>query len=93
MTLPTPSPASSFVSAATPRAMDKLTEVALPVSRPDESVNVGTLPSVLHSAMRQDLLLRPDKKAEILARVSGIDTRADAMKYLAEVQGRLRALR
>jgi hypothetical protein len=41
--------------------------------------------------MRQDLLLRPDKKAEILARVGGIDTRADAMQYLAEVQGRLRA--
>jgi phospholipase C len=91
MTLPTPLPASPFVPVTSPRAMDKLAEAAVPVSRPDESVNVGTLPSVLHSAMRQDLLLRPDKKAEILARVGGIDTRADAMQYLAEVQGRLRA--
>jgi hypothetical protein len=74
-------------------ALDKLGEAAVPVSRPDDSVNGGMLPSVLHSALRQDLLLRPDKKAEILARVAGLETRADAMKYLAEVQARLRAPR
>jgi hypothetical protein len=36
--------------------------------------------------MRQDLALAPDQRRDIIARVSAIKTRAEAMEYLAEVQ-------
>jgi len=88
-TLPAPAgvPARAVMSIA---VADLTTAVA---SRPDETVNQGTLPAILNSALRQDLEMSPDKKAEILKRVQSIKTREQARRYLAEVQTKVRAHR
>jgi phospholipase C len=67
--------------------------VAAPVAlaRKEDSVNGGILPTILHSAMRQEILMSPARRNDILAHVAGLSTRADALAYLADVQGRLRA--
>jgi phospholipase C len=62
-------------------------------SRPDETVNQGTLPVILNSALRQDLEMSPDQRTQILKRVESIKTREQARQYLAEVQTKLRARR
>jgi len=62
-------------------------------TRPDETVNEGTLPVILNSALRQDLEMSPDQRAQILKRVESIKTREQARQYLAEVQTKLRAHR
>ena len=62
-------------------------------SRPDESVNQGTLPVIINSALRQDLEMSPDQRAQILARVESIKTREQAREYLAVVQAKLRTRR
>lgn len=62
-------------------------------SRPDETVNQGTLPVIIHSALRQDLEMSPDQRAEILKQVQSIKTREQARRYLAKVQKKLRAHR
>jgi phospholipase C len=90
MTLPTPSSPPALQAAATPSPMAEMAAGAGLVSRPEDSINGGMLPAFVHSAMRQDLELSPDKKVEILAKVAALATRADAMKYLAEVQAKLR---
>jgi len=59
---------------------------ATPAARPDDTVNDGNVPGILHAAMRQDLALAPDQRRDIIARVSAIKTRSEAMQYLAEVQ-------
>jgi phospholipase C len=61
------------------------------VSRPADTVNQGNLPAVVHSAMQQDLAASPGNRAAIVSRVQGIKTRADAARYLAEVQQKVRA--
>jgi hypothetical protein len=40
--------------------------------------------------MRQEILMSPARKNDILAHVAGLSTRADALAYLADVQGRLK---
>ena len=61
-------------------------------SRPHDSVNDGSLPVILHAAMRQDIELSPsEKRASIIARVAGLKTRSDAAVYLAEVSARRNA--
>ena len=89
MILPTPAAAAAqrVMSMAVP---DLNTVVA---SRPDETVNQGTLPVILNSALRQDLEMSPDQRAQILKRVQSIKTREQARQYLAEVQTKLRARR
>jgi phospholipase C len=89
MILPTPAAAAAqrVMSMAVP---DLNTVVA---SRPDEKVNQGTLPVILNSALRQDLEMSPDQRAQILKRVQSIKTREQARQYLAEVQTKLRARR
>jgi phospholipase C len=62
-------------------------------SRPYETVNQGTLPVILNSALRQDIEMSPDQRAQILTRVESIKTREQARQYLAEVQTKLRAYR
>ena len=62
-------------------------------TRPDETVNQGTLPVILNSALRQDLEMSPDQRNQILQRVESIKTREQARQYLADVQKKLRALR
>jgi hypothetical protein len=65
---------------------------AIPVTRPKDKADDGSLPVFLHSAVRQDLQVSPEKKKhEILARVTAIKTRERAMEYLQEVQKKVRA--
>ena len=64
------------------------------VARPQETVNSGLLPAIVHSAMRQDLQVSPPQQREqILARVKAIHTREEARQYLADVQKKVRARR
>jgi hypothetical protein len=62
-------------------------------SRPDETVNQGTLPVIINSALRQDLEMSPGEGTQILKRVESIKTREQARQYLAQVQTKLRAQR
>jgi phospholipase C len=62
-------------------------------SRPDETVDQGTLPVIISSALRQDLEMSPGQRAQILKRVESIKTREQARQYLADVQAKLRAHR
>jgi hypothetical protein len=62
-------------------------------NRPEETVNQGTLPVIINSALRQDLEMSPDQQAQILKRVESIKTREQAREYLAEVQTKVRARR
>ncbi len=56
------------------------------ISRPHDSVNDGNLPVVIQAAMRQDLELSPpEERSDIIAKVSGLTTRADATAYLNHV--------
>ena len=58
----------------------------LTLSRPNESANDGSLPVVIHSAMRQDIELSPPEQRDtIIAKVATIKTRSDAAAYLASV--------
>jgi len=43
---------------------------ATPAARPDDTVNDGNVPGILHAAMRRDLALAPDQRRDIIARVS-----------------------
>jgi len=62
-------------------------------SRPEETVNQGTLPVIINSALRQDLEMSPEQRAQILKRVESLKTREQAREYLAEVQTKVRARR
>src|SRR5262249_48117064 len=94
MTLQTPPSPPAFAMAAVPAANAAIGTTATPASRPDDSVNNGNLPSILHSALRQDLLTsKPEDRSEILAKVAAIRTRRDAMNYLQSVQAKVRTAR
>jgi len=88
----TPAPASFgaaqplFTAAAAPSA-------AAGVADPEKSVNDGSLPAVVHSAMQQDLSMNPGQKGAIVARVAGIKTRGDAQKYISDVEAKIKAHR
>jgi phospholipase C len=72
-----PSPAAAPEMAFTPARL---------IARPNDSVNDGSLPIVIQSAMHQDMELSPPSEREnIIARVAGLKTRADAANYLSEV--------
>jgi hypothetical protein len=62
-------------------------------SRPNETVDQGTLPAILHSALHQDIEMSPGQRAVIVDRFRSIRTREQARQYLAEVQKKVRALR
>ena len=67
---------------------------AVILSQPNEDVNQGNLPVVVHSALRQDLQISPpDQRLAIINRVAGFKTRAQAAEYLKEVQEKVRPLR
>lgn len=93
-TLPSPATGS-----ATPmlKMVTPLTESyssATTTSRPNHSINDGSLPVILHAAMRQDLELSPAADRDrIIARLASLKTRAEAAKYMAEVAMKRRALR
>jgi len=66
----------------------------LPVSRPQDTVDAGNVPGILHSALRFDLYLSPPaQRGSIMARVGALRTRAEAKQYLDYVQQKLRAAR
>lgn len=59
-------------------------------ARFEDTVNDGTLPGVIHSALRQDLeISAPEAREPILARARSIHTRGEAMKYLGEVRQKI----
>ncbi|HEY4842785.1 MAG TPA: alkaline phosphatase family protein [Terriglobales bacterium] len=62
-------------------------------ARPDDTVDQGTLPVILQSALRQDLEMSPEQRTVILQRVSSIKTREQARLYLAGVQKKVRERR
>jgi phospholipase C len=62
-------------------------------ARPGETVDQGTLPVILQSALRQDLEMSPEQRTVILNRVRSIKTREQARQYLAEVQKKIRQCR
>ena len=62
-------------------------------ARPNETVDKGTLPVIIHSALRQDLEMSPEQRTAILEWVRSIKTREQARQYLAEVQKKIRLRR
>ena len=83
-----PSPAGGPARAVMTMTVPDLDTSA--ASRPDGTVDQGTLPVILHAALRQDLEMSPGERAQVLKRVESIKTREQARKYLAEVQKKLR---
>ena len=86
-----PSPAAAAAQPVMTMAVRDLNTVV--ASRADETVNQGTLPVIVNSALRQDLEMSPGQRTQILKRVESIKTREQARQYLAEVQTKLRAHR
>jgi phospholipase C len=90
-TLPSPADSGAGLSHAlalvqTPAA------VALSVSRPADTVNQGSLPAILQSALHQDLAVSPPEQREaIFKRVSSIKTREQARAYMQEVRLKIAA--
>ena len=60
------------------------------VSRPNDSVDEGNVPSIVHAAMRQELALWPEKRAAIVSRVASLQTRADAEAFLLEARDKVK---
>jgi phospholipase C len=87
-----PKPAT-FALAAAPQPNDLIGATPVPVTRPEESANGGSLPVIINSAVRLDLMMNPGNRNQILLNLAKISTRRDAMKYLQGVQQRLRAAR
>jgi phospholipase C len=84
-----PNPASGFAPAMAAADVTPTTVVA-----PAATVNEGNLPAVVQSAMRQDLELSPpEERPAIINRVANLQTRADALAYMAEVQQKVRTVR
>jgi len=85
-----PKPANGGLAAAT--ASGDLATAAL--AAPSDTVNDGNLPAIVHSAMRQDMAFSPpEARPAIIARVRSLQTRADALEYMAEVQRKIRPVR
>jgi phospholipase C len=58
-------------------------------TRPSETIDDGSLPVFVQAALRQDLEMSPaSERPQILARVKGLKTRADAAQYLREVEAK-----
>jgi phospholipase C len=58
-------------------------------SRPQDSINDGSLPVIIQAAMRQDFELSPtEDRNGIIARVAALKTRSDAAAYLAAVSAK-----
>ena len=88
-----PSPATFANPAAVANAPSVKLATAT-VAAPNETVNSGNLPAVVHSAMQQDIAVSPPaERPAIIARVAAMQTRADALKYMAEVQQKIRPIR
>ena len=60
----------------------------IPAARPDGTINDGSLPAIVHSAMHAEIERDPARRPEILARVGTLRTRQDAQTYLREIRDR-----
>ena len=87
-----PSPATVQAQPAVMKMMVPDLSVTV-AARPNDTVDQGTLPVILHSALRQDLEISPEQRTAILERVRSIKTREKARQYLAEVQKKIRQRR
>jgi phospholipase C len=90
-TLPSPATVGAQPAAVMKMMVPDLSMVV--ASRPNETVDEGTLPGILHSALHQNLEMSPGQSAIILDRFRSIRTREQARQYLAEVQKELRVRR
>jgi phospholipase C len=95
-----PAPAQSGVTGCDPVSFAKTiaapsaSMVAVPVSRPNDSIEEGNLPGFLYVAMRSDLAVSPpEERPAIIARVKTIKTRAQTSQYTEEVRVKIRAAR
>jgi phospholipase C len=61
--------------------------------RPNETVNSGNVPAIIHAAMQQDIAASPEDRQAIVARVASIRTREEARKYMREVKNKVLPLR
>jgi phospholipase C len=88
-----PSPADSGAGVAHALALlQGLASTTLTVSRPADTVNQGSLPAILQSALHQDLAVSPPaERAAILKRVRAIHTREQARAYMQEVREKITA--
>jgi phospholipase C len=90
-TLPQPAQ-SGFSLLPTFAAAEFVAATMAPPARPSDPVNEGNLPGVIQAALRSDLALSPpEQRAQILAHVSSLKTRADADQYLRQVRQKVRA--
>ena len=90
-TLPQPAQ-SGFSLLPTFAAAESVAATVAPPTRPADPVNEGNLPGVIQAALRSDLALSPsEQRAQILAHVSSLKTRADAHQYLQQVRQKVRA--
>jgi phospholipase C len=88
-----PDPAVSGVAGCIPVSCWDAPPPAVELARPFDALDVGNLPGVVHAALRHDLQLSPpEMREQILARVSAMQTRAEAAQYLAEVKQKVLAL-
>jgi phospholipase C len=88
-----PSPASQPGSEALSMAIAaSRTGTPLSPTRPDDSIDEGSLPVILQAAMRQDMELSPPEEHDnIVAKVAALKTRSDAALYLAGVSAKRNA--
>ncbi len=86
-----PAPAVSGLTGCAPVDCFNAPAAAAPttVTRPNDTINDGNLPGVVHAAMRQDIQLTPEQKPQIQAQVAALKTRGDAAQYLAHVKTKL----
>jgi phospholipase C len=92
-----PSPAQSGTGGCPPficsgaGVMDEELLGPPPVSRPQATLNDGNVPGILQAALRSDLdISPPEQREQILARVGGLTTRAEARAYIDQVRQKVR---
>ncbi len=88
-----PSPAASGVGGCDPVSCFDQPVVPLltTLTRPFDSIDEGNLPATVHVAMQHEIELFPTQVEQIRERVAGLETRADAAEYLADVRSKVRA--
>jgi len=64
---------------------------AAAVARPDDPIDEGNLPGMVHVAMQHDMAMSPDRQQDIQDRVRSLQTRGDAAQYLAEIAAKVKA--
>jgi phospholipase C len=87
-----PEPAVSGVEGCAPFDCSSPAVAPAALERPLDTVSDGNLPGVLHSALRSDLALSPpDRRSQVMARFSALQTRSDAWQYVDQVRQKVAA--